>query len=348
MNLHASGDLPAARRHYEDTLQLYDPRQHHSLVFLAGQDPGINVEALFSWLLWHLGYPEQALRRSQHACTLGADLGHAHTLAIALGIRTICHILYGKLASAHSHVEETIAYASAHSIPTFLASATISQGWLQVAQGQEDEGFAHIRKGLADYEVTGTRVFTSWHLVLFIDACRHTGRIDEGLAALSEAFTFVEQAGERVYEAELWRLKGELLLAQESKEKRQKAKACPEPSRRGKAQKSKVPNPRSQILNPESQGEAEACFLKAIDLARQQHAKSLELRAAMSLVRLRQQQVQYPASRATQHEARSKLAEAHSVLSEVYGWFTEGFDTRDLQEAEALLGELAGASLEEV
>ena len=128
MNLHALGDLPMARRHYEHALQLYDPRQRHSLVFLAGQDPGINIEALFSWRLWHLGYAEQALHRSQHACALGSELGHAHTLAIALGIRTICHVLCRKLSSAQTYAEETITYASAHGIPTFLATATICQG----------------------------------------------------------------------------------------------------------------------------------------------------------------------------------------------------------------------------
>ena len=120
------------------------------------------------------------------------------------------------------------------------------------------------------------------------------------------------KTGQRNYEAELYRLKGQLTLQQES----QKSK--------GKSQKSKILEPKSQILNPQS--EAETCFLKAIEIARKQQAKSLELRAAMSLARLWQQQ--------------NKKDEAHQLLSDVYHWFTEGFDTRDLQEARALLEEL--------
>ena len=103
----------------------------------------------------------------------------------------------------------------------------------------------------------------------------------------------------------------------------------------------KVRNTHIRPLTPDTQGEAEACFLKAIEIAQKQQAKSLELRAVMSLARLRQQQATQSVSRTTQHEARAKLAEAHQMLSEVYHWFTEGFDTKDLQEAKALLQELA-------
>jgi predicted ATPase len=215
MNLHPLGDLPAARRHYEHALELHDSPHHRPPAFLPGQDPGINVKGLFSWLLWHLGYPEQALRESHHACTLAYDLGHANMLAGVLTIRAVCHVLCGKLAFAQAYTDETITYASVQNAPAFLATATICRGWIHVAQGQWEGGMALLRKGLADYEATGTRVFSSWHLVLFIDACRAAGRIDEGLAALTEAFTFVEQTGERVYEAELYRLKGELLLSAE-------------------------------------------------------------------------------------------------------------------------------------
>ena len=148
-------------------------------------------------------------------------------------------------------------------------------------------------------------------LALLAEACGKVGQTEEGLSALTEALGIVHKNGEREYEAELYRLKGTLTLQQES----QKAK--------GKAQKSKVSNPKSQILNPKSQGEVEACFLKAIDIAQKQQAKSLELRATVSLARLWQQQ--------------GKQKEAHQMLSEVYGWFTEGFDTKDLQEAKALL-----------
>jgi len=145
---------------------------------------------------------------------------------------------------------------------------------------------------------------------------------------VAEAETAMHTNGERLYEAELHRIKGEILLAQEGK--RQKAK--------GKRQTSENLNPKSSILNPQS--DAEACFLKAIDIARRQQAKSLELRAVMSLVRLRQQQATQCTTHDSQHDVRALLSEAHSMLSEVYGWFTEGFETVDLREAKALLEEL--------
>jgi hypothetical protein len=151
----------------------------------------------------------------------------------------------------------------------------------------------------------------------------------------------MEKTDERLYEAELWRIKGELSLAGAGEEERQKAK--------GKAQKSKIPNPQSLIPNPAS--EAEACFRKAIAVARQQQAKSLELRAVMSLVKLRQQQAleQRAKGRAVRagHSEQgidTALADAHLMLSKVYNWFTEGFDTKDLQEAKALLNTLAASS----
>ena len=147
------------------------------------------------------------------------------------------------------------------------------------------------------------------------ELCRQgvVGQTEEGIAVLDEALATVLKTEERHHEAELYRLAGELTLQQES----QNAKV--------KMQKSKVPKPKSQILEPES--EAEACFLKAIAIARRQQAKSFELRATVSLVRLWQQQ--------------GKHEEAHQRLSEVYDWFTEGFDTKDLQEAKALLDALS-------
>ncbi len=142
---------------------------------------------------------------------------------------------------------------------------------------------------------------------------------------MNEALTVVDKTGERYYEAELYRLYGELSLrAGETVNGRtgEKSEVAPSPDL------------------PIAPSSPEACFLKAIDIAQKQQAKSLELRAVMSLVRLRQQQATQAASRTTHHEARAKLDEAHNMLSEVYTWFTEGFDTKDLQEAKALLEKL--------
>ena len=187
------------------------------------------------------------------------------------------------------------------------------QGWALAEQGQVEEGVAQIRQGLAAWRATGAELMRSQFLAMLAEAYGKVRQAKEGLAALAEALTVVDQSGERFYESELYRLRGELTLAQSN----------------------------VQSLGSSVQKEAEGCFLKAIEIARKQQAKSLELRAVMSLVRLRQQQVTDHSSRNTQHESRSALAEARKMLSEVYNWFTEGFDTKDLQEAKALIEELS-------
>ncbi len=155
-----------------------------------------------------------------------------------------------------------------------------------------------MRQGLAAARATGVELGRPADLAQLAAACGKAGQTEEGLTVLAEALAVVDETGERVYEAELYRLKGELTLAQSS-----------------------VQSLESRVK------EAEACFLKAIEIARRQQAKSLELRATMSLARLWRQQ--------------GKQKDAHQMLAEIYGWFTEGFDTADLQEAKALLEELS-------
>jgi len=155
---------------------------------------------------------------------------------------------------------------------------------------------------------------------LLAEICGHSGQVEEGLQVLAETLAMVDKIGERLYEAELYRLKGTLTL-------QSKASLGPV-SGKSQASQNKSEDTSPQPLTPSTQAEAEAeaCFLKAIEIARHQQAKSLELRAATGLARLWQQQ--------------GKQKEAHELLSAIYGWFTEGFDTKDLQEAKALLEEL--------
>ena len=156
-------------------------------------------------------------------------------------------------------------------------------------QGQGEEGLAQICQGIATARSTGAVVAVPYLCTVLADVCDHLGHPDDGLQALAEAHTLVEQHEERWWEAEVYRLRGVVLLGQPGT----------------------------------PQAEAEACFQRALDVARRQEAKALELRAAMSLARLWQQQGQ--------------LAEAYELLASIYGWFTEGFDTADLQDAKALL-----------
>jgi predicted ATPase len=192
----------------------------------------------------------------------------------------------------------------------YVAGATILRGWALAMQRQEEEGIQQIQQGLAAVRATGGELWRPYYLVLLADAYGKTGQVEEGLTALAEALAAVDRTGERMYEAELYRLKGELTL-----------------------QKFQVSSSKFQVedsVGSSVQGlesEAEECFLKAIEVAQKQQAKSLELRAATSLARLWQQQ--------------DKKAEAHELLAEIYNWFTEGFDTKDLKDAKALLEELA-------
>ena len=188
-----------------------------------------------------------------------------------------------------------------------LALGTILRGWALAEQGQGEEGIAQMRQGWPPGGPTGQSM-QPYFLALLAEAYGKVGQTEEGLTVLAEALAMVDKTGERYYEAELYRLKGELTL--------QKLPGV----------SSQLPVPKPQPPIPDPQAEAEECFLKAIEIARRQQAKSLELRAAMSLSRLWQQQ--------------GKQNEAHEMLSEVYNWFTEGFDTKDLQEAKALLAEL--------
>jgi predicted ATPase len=190
-------------------------------------------------------------------------------------------------------------------VPFWLAEGTILRGWALAEQGNREEGIVQIRQGLAAYRATGVEMMRSYFLALLGEACGKMGQREEGLNVIAEALGQVNHTGERVYEAELYRLKGELTLQQESKEHGAK-------SENGK-----------ELAVSSKEQEAEGCFLKAIEIAQKQQAKSLELRATVSLARLWQQQ--------------GKQREAHQMLSEVYNWFTEGFDTKDLQDAKALL-----------
>jgi TOMM system kinase/cyclase fusion protein len=286
------GAFAEARAHLEQEWALYDPRQHRTLTFLYGEDPGVVCLSHMAWVLWFLGYPDQALARMHEALTLAGALSHPLSQARALFWAARLHQSRQEVQAAHERVEALMGLASEQGFPYRLANGTMLRGWALVAQGQDEAGMAQIHQGLADYRATGAAHGLSHHLALLAEAYGTIGQPEEGLRALAEAQTAAHTSGERFYEAELYRLRGELL--------------------------------RQQTAPLE---EVETCFHQALDVARRQEAKALELRAAMSLSRLWQQQ--------------GKRAEARQLLAPVYSWFTEGFDTADLQEAKALLEELS-------
>jgi predicted ATPase len=219
--------------------------------------------------------------------------------------------------------------------PYWLATGTIFRGWALAEQGQVEEGIAQMQQGLAAFRATGEGLEWPYRLALLAEAYGKVGWAEEGLSALAEALAIVDKTGVRFYEAELYRLKGQLTL-QKFQVSGSTFQVQENQKSKGKGQKSTITNPQpltpsTQYLTPSTQAEvereAEECFHKAIDIARKQQAKSLELRATMSLARLWQRQ--------------GKRHAARTALSEIYGWFTEGFDTADLKEAKALLEELS-------
>ncbi|SDC68317.1 Double zinc ribbon [Variovorax sp. CF079] len=290
------GELDPARAHLEQALALHDPARHPSPAYFFVFEPGVLGLAFVAMDLWLLGYPDQALARSQAMLARAQTLSHPPDSASALTFAAELHLFRREAQPARELTEAVLALATEHGFPFWLGWGTILSGWALVEQGRAAEGMERMQQGLSAYQATGAGLWRTRFLALLAEAYARAGQAEAGLKTLAEALALVELTQERVYEAELYRLKGELMLLQ--------------PGREGE----------------EAGGEVEACFLQAITIARRQGARSLELRAVMALSRLWRQQ--------------GKSAEARQMLAESYGWFTEGFDTADLQEARSLLAEL--------
>jgi tetratricopeptide (TPR) repeat protein len=291
-DLYWLGELVPARAHLEQALALPGAQPDPALPF-SGQDPSILALAYAALTLWRLGYPTQALVRSQAMLRLAQGGAHAFSLVRALSYAASLHQLRREAHATQACAEAALALVTEQAFGQWAATVTFQQGWALVAQGRHEAGMAKMHQGLATRQATGSVNILSEYLACLAAAYGGSGQAEEGLRLLAEALVWVETAGQRHYAAEVYRMQGELLLLQ----------AVPDVS------------------------QAEACFQQALAVARHQHAKSWELRAAMSLSRLWQQQ--------------GKRTEARELLAPIYGWFTEGFDTADLREAKALLEELA-------
>ncbi|MBI3800343.1 MAG: AAA family ATPase [Deltaproteobacteria bacterium] len=308
--LHLMGEFTLGREHLEQALALYDPQQHRSLAFLYGSDSGVLGQCHLALVLRHLGYPNQALKRINEALTLARELSHPFSLAFALTQVAMIHQFRREGQAAQKWVEEAIVLSTEQGFPFYVAVGAIVQGTALVEQGQGEKGIAQLRQGLAAFRDMGVELGLPTYLAMLAEAYGKVGQTEEGLTLLAEALAVAHRTEGRVGEAEVYRLKGELTLQLFN------------------IQRSKFKAPASLESSVQSlESEAEGYFLKAIEVARQQQAKSWELRAVMSLSRLWKQQ--------------GRKKEAQQLLAETYGWFTEGFDTKDLQEAKALLEELA-------
>jgi predicted ATPase/class 3 adenylate cyclase len=292
--LFSVGDMAAARAHAAQGTALYQPDKHHAHAFTYGQDPGTSCLAYAALSLWHLGYPEQALQRCREMLKLAHELSHPFSRAHALYFASLLYQHRREVDEARQCAEAAVALASEHGFALYVVRGTLQRSWALTEQGDLAQGIDQMRQNLAAYRDTGAELVLPYFLARLAEACGRGERITEGLHALDEALTLVDKHGEGWWLAELYRLKGVLELQQ----------AVPDAKR------------------------AEGCLRQALAIASRQHAKSLELRAAMSLSRLWHRQ--------------GKRDEACQVLAEVYDWFTEGFDTADLREASALLHALRG------
>jgi predicted ATPase len=292
--LYWMGELLPAREHLEMASSLHDRERHRSLAFrYGGAHAGITCLSLAAVTLWRLGYPDRALKRGNEALALAQGLSHPFTLAFAEVFFVSLRQLRREARAAQETADALIALSAEHGYTDRLAWGTALRGWAIAAQGPPEEGLAHIQEGMAASRAIGTELYRTYFLMLLAETYRELGRLDDGLSALREGLAAADERENRNYEAEMHRLKGELLLKQDDS----------------------------------NSAEAQNCFKRAIETARKQSAKSWELRATTSFARLLARQ--------------GHRDEGRAMLADIYGWFTEGFDTADLKDAKALLDQLA-------
>ncbi|MBI3756842.1 MAG: adenylate cyclase, partial [Deltaproteobacteria bacterium] len=208
------GEVAAGRRHCEQSVAHYDAQQHRALAIAYGHDPAMSALIYEAWALWLLGYPEHALRQSQASVTLARGLTHSFSLSYALNMAAAVHHYRREWDQSLEQTEAAIALATEHGFPHWTAQSTIYRGRAVAEHGHVAEGIVQIRWGIAAMRDIGSEVFQSYFLGLLAEVYLHDGQVEEGLATVAEALAFVERTEERFHEAELWRIKGELMLAQ--------------------------------------------------------------------------------------------------------------------------------------
>jgi class 3 adenylate cyclase/predicted ATPase len=289
LSLLVTGDLADSRTQLDQAIALYDPTEHRPLATRFGQDVGVAILSLRSWALCVLGFRHAALADAEHALEAAREIGQAASLMYALLVASITHVICGNYAAANALVDELIALTDQTASLFWGAWAVMQRGCILALTGKASDAVQTITSGVTAWRSTGSTAMMPSYLSYLARAHAELGQFDDAMRCIGEAITTVETTKERWFEAEANRIAGEIALL------------LPEPD----------------------VAKAEACFERALAVARKQQAKSWELRAAMSMARLWRDQ--------------SKRDKACELLAPVYGWFTEGFDTRDLKDAKALL-----------
>ena len=286
------GDYTAARMHVEQGVALADPTTQRAQVLRNGEASGMRCLGVAANALWCLGYPSQAMQRSQEALVLAQELSHPYSLTVAQSWAAHLHHRRREVPAVQAQADALLTLATTQGFSLMAGFGTCWRGWVLAIQGEGEAGLAQLYQGLVAIRATGAEQWWLLFLVVLAEAAGHAGQVEEGLRRLAEALTMLEASRHGDLLAEAYRLQGTFLLRRD------------------------VPDV----------AQAETCLQQSLSIARRQQAKSWELRAAMSLARLWQQQ--------------GKRSAAYEILAPVYGWFTEGFDTADLQEAKALLDAL--------
>ena len=286
-NIMLAGEFSSSRLHLEEALALYDPVAQRSLAQQTDSYPPVLARARLGIVLFCLGYPDRALAQCNAAIAEARRLVHAPMLAMSLAHTNRLLSLEGENGALDERAGQLVAVATEQGFPYWIAAGRIFRGWLMVKDGDVTEGMSLLRNGIAAYRASGAEVWMPHYTALLARGCEIAGQVEQALTLWDEALRIVERTGERWFLAELYRHKGQLLL------------------RQGDAES------------------AEELYRTALNVAREQEARLWELRAAVSLARLRRDE--------------GRGGEARNLLAPIYGWFTEGFDTPDLSEAKALL-----------
>jgi TOMM system kinase/cyclase fusion protein len=298
VGLIALGDFVPALEHLQRAISIYDPRQHGSHAYIYGHDPAAVGTIHESWALWFLGYPQQALKSYGAGMAMAQKLGHPYTSATAAVFGAWLHQFCRDPKTVEELASVALSLSTEHDFPFYRPWAMMLRGWVLTERGELLQGIAAMRAGLNEYQVIGAEVLRPAFLSLIADAHGKAGQVEKAFGALDEAQALADKCHEQWWQAELYRLRGELILKRLD----------------------------FQNLHQEYEHEAGGWFERAIAIAQEQKAKSLELRATRSLCRLWMRQ--------------SKRSEARNILLEVFTSFTEGFDTPDLQQAKELLDRL--------
>jgi class 3 adenylate cyclase/predicted ATPase len=288
-----TGNYVDGKEHYDRALAIYNPAEHRPVTTRSGWDVGVALLSARSGCVWALGYPAASRSDAKRALMDARETGHATTLMYALWHAGSSHAYYHDYTDAIAHLDELIALADERGAPYWKASGTASLGSLFALTGKASDAVLAITSGITSLRSTGATLYEPRHLWHLAIAYAELGQLDDARRCIDDAIDKVERSKEKWCETEVNRIAGEVAL--------------------------KSPGPDTE--------KAERYFDRALAVARQQQAKSWELRAAMSMARLWRDQ--------------GKVQQARELLAPVYGWFTEGFDTRDLKEAKALLEELA-------